>query len=399
MHGMLLQSTAPPTLHKDPPSVCLAILGTRGIPAAYGGFETFAEQLAIRLVQRGHQVTVYAEADRPGLPDTWYQGVRVRHIHRPNWGPASVIGYDCRCLADARRGHQLLYMLGYGVAWACWWARKVWGQKVWLNIDGLEWSRSKWAFPARAYLRAMEWVSSWAPTRVLADAQAIADRYRRLYPSGVPCSFIAYGALLVDAITADEQPDVLRRWGLQPWCYALVVARPEPENHLLEIIEGYSRSDCDWSLIIVGDVKPVNIYQKRLLAHASQRVRFIGGVYDSHVLTTLRCHAACHFHGHSVGGTNPSLLEALACGNLIIAHDNSFNREVARDVALYFQSPAQLADHLNTVRALTPEARQAASDRARTIVARYYTWSDIADAYEVLLCTEVLGGPHPVRQP
>ena len=148
----------------------LALLGTRGIPAGYGGFETFAQQLAVRLARRGHQVTVYAEADRAGLPDSWYEGVRIRHIQRPRWGATSVIAYDCGCLRDARRGYDLLYMLGYGAAWACWWNRKILGQKVWLNVDGLEWARSKWGRVARGYLRAMEWVSSWAPTRVLADA-------------------------------------------------------------------------------------------------------------------------------------------------------------------------------------------------------------------------------------
>lgn len=378
-----------PDLVRQAGALSVALLGTRGIPAGYGGFETFAEQLAVRLVQRGHRVTVYAEADRPGLPDTWHQGVRVRHIHRPHWGPASVIGYDCRCLADARRGHDLLYMLGYGAAWACWWARKVWGQKVWLNVDGLEWARSKWGRLARTYLRAMEWVSSWAPTRVLADAQAIADRYGRLYPGGVPCSFIAYGAPLVDADA--QSADALTRWGLRTGGYVLVVARPEPENHLLEIVEGHARSACDWPLVVVGDVKPVTPYQKRLLALASDRVRLIGGVYDPAMLTGLRLHAACHVHGHSVGGTNPSLLEALACGNVVIAHDNPFNREVARDAAVYFQSAAQLTRCLDSVRAWAPEVRQAAMDRARAIVARHYTWAHITDAYEALMRAEVAG--------
>lgn len=375
----------------------LALLGTRGIPAAYGGFETFAEQLAVRLVQRGHQVTVYAEADQAGLPDTWYQGVRIRHIYRPHWGPASVIGYDCRCLSDARHEYDLLYMLGYGAAWACWWARTVWGQKVWLNVDGLEWSRSKWGWLACTYLRVMEWVSSWAPNRVLADAQAIADRYRRLYPNGAPCSFIPYGAPLVDIGAQSELPDVLARFGLQASGYVLVVARPEPENHLLEIVEGHARSACDWPLVVVGDVKPVNSYQRRLLAQASHRVRFIGGVYTPQVLTGLRLHAACHVHGHSVGGTNPSLLEALACGNVVVAHDNPFNREVARDAALYFQSAAQLTECLDSVSAWTPVARQMATECARTIVARYYTWVHITDAYESLMRAEV-GSFEPLAQ-
>lgn len=365
----------------------IALLGTRGIPANYGGFETFAEQLATRLVARGHQVTVYAEAERAGLPDTWHLGVRIRHIHRPRWGAASVIAYDCRCLGDARQGYDLLYMLGYGAAWACWWARKVWGQKVWINVDGLEWARSKWSPLARAYLRAMESISAWAPTRVLADAQAIADRYAQHYPQGAPCSFIAYGAPLVDANTYTA--DALAQWGLQSGNYALVVARPEPENHLLEIVRGHALFTGDWPLVIVGDIQATTPYQKALLTLASHRVKLLGGIYDSHQLTSLRIHAGCHIHGHSVGGTNPSLLEALACGNIVIAHSNPFNREVARDAALYFESAPMLAEQLTHVRALTPIARQSIADQARQIIATHYTWDGITDAYEALMQAEV----------
>lgn len=367
----------------------LALLGTRGIPAGYGGFETFAEQLAVRLVQRGHQITVYAEADRPGLPDTWYQGVRIRHVQRPRWGAASVIGYDCRCLRDARQGYDLLYMLGYGAAWACWWNRSLLGQRVWLNVDGLEWARSKWGSLARLYLRAMEWVSSRAPTRVLADAQAIADRYTRIYPRGVPCSFIAYGADLPEIPPPAAQD--LSRWNLQAGEYVLVVARPEPENHVLDIIEGHARWGGDWPLVVVGDVRPVTPYQKRLLALASDRVRFIGGVYDPGLLTGLRMGAGCHVHGHSVGGTNPSLLEALACGNVVVAHDNPFNREVARDAARYFQTGPQLAEALAWVSALTAPQRQAVASRARGIVAQHYSWDLITTQYESLMRAECAG--------
>ncbi len=384
MHLTLAATTTTGTAQH--PSLKVALLGTRGIPAAYGGFETFAQQLAVRLVQRGHQVTVYAEADRPGLPDTWFEGVRVRHIPRPRWGAASVIGYDCRCLHDARHGHDLLYMLGYGAAWACWWSRTVFRQKIWLNVDGLEWARSKWGRLARTYLRAMEWVSSWAPTRVLADAQAIADRYRSLYPRGVPCSFIAYGAQLPEHPA--QQVQDLSSWGLHAGAYVLVVARPEPENHVLEILEGHARWAGDWPLVVVGDVQPVTAYQKRLLALAGDRVRLLGGIYDAGQLTALRLGAACHVHGHSVGGTNPSLLEALACGNVVIAHDNPFNREVARDAAEYFQTEGQLADALARVRALAPDARAALAARGRGIVARHYGWEQITDQYEALMRAE-----------
>jgi glycosyltransferase involved in cell wall biosynthesis len=360
-------------------------LGARGIPASYGGFETFAEQLSIRLVERGHEVTVYAETSESSVEDTFYQGVRVRHKRRPRWGAASVLAYDCACLWDARRGYDLVYMLGYGAAWACWWPR-VFGVPVWINVDGLEWARSKWGRAARIYLRCMEWVASRVATRLIADAEAIAQRFRETYPKGAPSSFIAYGAELVQ--DRDVDPSVLSAWGLKPRRYMLVVARPEPENHILEIVQGYEMHGGDWPLVVVGDVSGATAYQQLLRQHASDRVRFVGGIYDTGQLASLRVHAACYLHGHSVGGTNPSLLEALACGNWVIAHDNPFNREVARDAADYFATPEQLARSLDLLVDQSDAMLPQRSQRARDIVAEHYTWDSIADAYEALMHSE-----------
>jgi glycosyltransferase involved in cell wall biosynthesis len=276
-------------------------------------------------------------------------------------------------------------MLGYGAAWACWWPR-VFGVPVWINVDGLEWARSKWGRAARIYLRCMEWVTSRVATRLIADAEAIAQRFRETYPKGAPSSFIAYGAELVQ--DRDVDPSVLSAWGLKPRRYMLVVARPEPENHILEIVQGYEMHEGDWPLVIVGDVSGATAYQQLLRQHASDRVRFVGGIYDTGQLASLRVHAACYLHGHSVGGTNPSLLEALACGNWVIAHDNPFNREVARDAADYFATPEQLARSLDLVVDQSDAMLPQRSQRARDIVAEHYTWDGIADAYEALMHSE-----------
>lgn len=356
----------------------IAILGARGIPAQYGGFETFAEQLSVRLVQRGFDVTVYAECDDVPLPDASYRGVRVRYRQRPSWGAASVIAYDCACLWDARRGYDLVYMLGYGAAWACWWPR-IWGTPVWINVDGLEWARSKWRAPVRWYLRLMEWMATQTAIRLVADAEAIAQRFRQRYPRAAPCITLAYGADLVDVAGVDPAP--LCRWNLCPGRYALVVARPEPENHIFEIIQGYLRSQTDWPLAIVGDVSGTTRYQRQLLACAGPHVRFLGAIYDRNALTALRAHAGVYLHGHSVGGTNPSLLESMACGSLVIAHDNPFNREVAGDAAWYFRTPDDLCAALAAMDAESPEQRARRRHRAQEIVRRRYDWGRIADAY------------------
>lgn len=378
-------SHAIPDRNQPTGTLRVAILGTKGIPANYGGFETFAEQLSTRLVARGHEVTVYAEGTGAPAEDGCYQGVRIRYKRRPRWGAASTLAFDVACLWDARRGYDLVYMLGYGAAWACWLPR-LFASPVWINVDGLEWARSKWGAGARVYLRCMEWTSSWVATRVIADAQAIADRFRKTYPSGAPCSFIAYGA--DEVRVAETDSSILSAWALQPQRYFLVVARPEPENHVLEIIQGYLKHGGDWPLVVVGNVSGANTYQRQLLKMASHKVVFIGGIYDADQLKSLRVHAACYLHGHSVGGTNPSLLEALACGNWVIAHDNPFNREVARDAADYFRSPEELAQYLDQRVNHAAAEQQQRSGRARRIVAEHYTWNHIVDAYEMLMRSE-----------
>lgn len=360
----------------------VAILGTRGIPAAYGGFETFAEQLAVRLVQRGYAVTVYAEAEGDCPPDFSYKGVRVRYRRRPKWGPASVIAYDCKCLWDARREYDLAYMLGYGAAWACWLPR-VWGTPVWINVDGLEWVRSKWGLVARLYLKLMESIAARSATRIVADAEAIAQRFREHYPRGAKCITIAYGADVVDVTLVSK--NYLSEWGFEPGRYFLIVARPEPENHILEMIEGYLQYDTEWPLVVVGDINGSTSYQRRLIALRSERVRLIGGIYDHQKLTSLRAHASLYFHGHSVGGTNPSLLEAMACGNLVLAHDNIFNREVAGDSASYFKTADDISLAISSLFSLSEnsllERRQKLQERVHT----QYSWELITDKYVKML--------------
>jgi len=338
------------------------------------------------MAARGHAITVYAEnPDSKERPDEMVEGVRVRYRRRPPLGAASVLAYDCSCLWDARKNYDLVYMLGYGAAWACWLPR-VFGVPVWINVDGLEWSRSKWGRFARMYLRAMEWVSSWTATRVIADARAMAERFQRLYRRGAPCSYLAYGAPLV----TDDQvgKDLLARWALQAGSYFLVVARAEPENHILEIIEGYLQHEGSWPLVVVSDVSGATPYQRQLQKFAEPRVQFVGGVYHAPTLQALRVHAGAYLHGHSVGGTNPSLLEALACGNWVVAHDNPFNREVAGDAADYFSTPVQLAQQLNSWAQRTPFERQKRAEAARQVIRSRYHWEDIADAYEELMLQE-----------
>lgn len=364
----------------------VAILGCRGIPARYGGFETFAEEIATRLVKLGFQVTVYAESDERTLRETSYKDVLVRHLPRPRLGPISSLLYDCLALWDARRRYDLVYLLGYGAAWMAWLPR-LWGTPVWINVDGLEWARDKWPWPVKVYLRAMEWMATRTASRIIADSEAIAQRFRSLYGDQIRCDTIAYGASVPPK--QDLQPTILKRWQLEPGWYAIVVARPEPENHILEIVQGYLMHARPWPLVVVGDFSCPNRYQRRILELQSKNILFLGAIHDRVVLNTLRWYAAVYIHGHSVGGTNPSLLEAMACGNSIIAHDNPYNREVAGDEALYFRTADDLAVCLGRVVARFAAVRGGwlPASVVHPLPAKY-DWDCIARRYAHLIMTD-----------
>lgn len=363
----------------------MAILGCRGIPAQYGGFETFAEQLSVRLAAKGHKVTVYAESDSGNFVNSIYRGVEVRAVPVPQWRAASVIGFDIKCLWDARREFDVVYMLGYAAAFACW-LPKINGVPVWVNIDGIEWKRSKWGPLARLYLRTMEWLTSKVATRVIADAQAMATHFEQCYGGNTPCSYVAYGAPTIDHLA---DPGSLARWGLSAGNYLLVVARIEPENHVLEIIKGFQASDCRVPLVVVGDYQRPTHYCKALIESDLSGIHLLGGVFEPELLLQLRLGACAYIHGHSVGGTNPSLLEAMGCGNVVLAHDNPFNREVLGDAGLYFSSPPDLAAALCRFNQMPWSERNSRSAQVRHTVATRYTWDLIADQYETLLLKDV----------
>lgn len=356
----------------------LAILGTRGIPARYGGFETFAERLAVGLSTRGYNVTVYCEGEGKGRPKKM-QGVNLRYIPAPNLGPLTTVLYDARCLWDAREHFDVVYMLGYGAATFCVLPR-LWKREVWINPDGLEWARAKWNGWGQQYFRLMEWVSMRTADRIIADAASIARSLRTRHQRIPPCTVIPYGCEVVDTPPARH---ALSEWGVDASGYYLVVCRLEPENHVLEILEAFRQCESKRQLLVAGNLKR-NGYVERLKAVKDGRIRMIGTVYDREKLTSLRYHSFAYLHGHSVGGTNPSLLEAMGCGNLIFAHDNPFNRETLANSGLYFGSPAELAEGIESAETNGRELtllREAARKRAR----ERYRWGDVIDAYEQLL--------------
>jgi glycosyltransferase involved in cell wall biosynthesis len=357
----------------------LAILGTRGVPARYGGFETFAERLAVGLCERGFDVTVFCEAGGTFEPSA-FQGVKLRYVSAPSLGPLQTILYDLKCLWAARRGYDVVYMLGYGAAPFCVIPR-LWGTEVWINPDGLEWARAKWGFVAKNYFHLMEWTSLHVANRIIADAEAIESSLTRRHGKLQACTVIPYGCEVIDTPPPVEP---LSEWDLVPDSYYLVVCRLEPENHVLEILQAFQRAHSNKQLIVLGNHFTRTSYVAQLGAVQDPRIRMIGTVYDPAKLTSLRYYSFAYMHGHSVGGTNPSLLEAMGCGNLIFAHDNPFNRETLGSCGYFFANDVDLTEAINLAEREPAELarlREAAISRART----NYRWPDIVSSYAALL--------------
>jgi glycosyltransferase involved in cell wall biosynthesis len=361
----------------------LAILGTRGIPAKYGGFETFAEELSVRLVDQGVETTVYCEAVEGELPDM-YKGVKLVHIPTPCLGPLTTILFDLRCLWHARRTFDVVYMLGYGTSVFCFIPR-LWGSKVWINMDGVEWARSKWGKMAKLWFKMMESAAMWTPDRLIADAQGILEHLQSRHSRIPPVSVIPYGA---PVIASAPEIDHLDEWQLTPKSYYLVVCRLESENSVKEIIKGYLLSGSERPLVVVGGIDRLTNYVKELLQFATGRIRFIGAIYDKSKLQALRYHSHAYFHGHTVGGTNPSLLEALGCGNIVIAHDNVFNREVAGETATYFSHEQDVAGSIQAVETFSAEQLARMGALAQERVRTAYSWSLITETYYMSLASK-----------
>lgn len=357
----------------------IAILGARGIPARYGGFETFAEELAAGLVERGHGVTVFCEQNDSPRPAE-FRGVALRYCPSPPLGPLQTIFYDLNCLWSARTGYDVVYMLGYGAAPFCIIPR-LWGTTVWINPDGLEWARAKWGFVARKYFRLMEWVSTRAANRIIADAEAIATSLASRHGTLRSCNVIPYGCEIIET---PPPIHALNEWDLAPNQYYLVICRLEPENHVLEILQAFQQSRSRKQLIVLGNHLSQTGYVQQLAMVRDPRIRLIGTVYDRAKLACLRYYCCAYMHGHCVGGTNPSLLEAMGCGNLIFAHDNPFNRETLGSCGLFFANAAELTpmiDRAEQDTACLAELKSRVVSRAR----QKYSWGGIVSSYAALL--------------
>lgn len=352
----------------------LGIIGTRGIPNRYGGFEQFASFLGPALAERGHEVYVYNPSYHPFREKQW-KGVHIISKYSPGRriGSTAQFIYDLNCILDARlRGFDALLQLGYtsSSVWSFLFPGK---SGIITNMDGMEWRRSRYSRPARWFLRYAEKRAVKGSDLLIADSQRIQQYLEEKYRK--QALFIAYGA------TPFERPDrsLLAPFGLTPSGYHLAVCRMEPENNPEMIIRGWLLARSKTPLVIVGDCS--NGFGKYLRrTYARPDILFAGGIYDPQALNNLRFFSRLYFHGHSVGGTNPSLLEAMACRCLIAAHGNEFNRFVLGENAFYFEDAEEVAALLKR----EPDKNGYAAFTANNLqkIRENYSWQRITDQVE-----------------
>lgn len=357
----------------------IRILGTRGVPAAHGGFETFAEHLALHLVEREWDVTVYCQLEGSGpiFEDYWH-GVRRVNIPVKTKGAAGTIIFDLKSTLHALLTNQLVLTLGYNTALFCLLYR-VRGLTNLINMDGIEWHRKKWGALAKTWFWINDWAGSILGNHLIADHPQIARHLEtRVRPSKI--TMIPYGA---DKVIEANQT-VLEEYGLKPFSYAILIARAEPENSILEVVKAWSAKPRGMRLVVLGKYNPDHAYQVAVKDAGSDEVLFPGAIYDKHVVESLRYFSRLYIHGHQVGGTNPSLVEALGAGNAVLAHDNRFNRWVAGDKAAYFSGEKDCEITLDGL--LNDEVRL--REMRAGSLAQYdtlFTWESVLQQYEALL--------------
>ncbi|MCW9709127.1 DUF1972 domain-containing protein [Fodinibius salsisoli] len=359
----------------------IAFIGSRGIPAGYGGFETFVEEVGLGLSEYDdvsiivvcdkYQKKLYSKKTYKNIDLIYSKYSKAENPNLYYWDSTKKV------LDKA----DIIYSCGVGAAFSCW-IPKLKGVKFVTNPDGMGWWRSKWSWSTKIALYTMFWLSTKTSEYYLSDSRAIADAMESEFNRRQKSDFIEYGAH--ENIFMEHHDDIdstLKSYGLEANKYHLIVSRLEPENNVHHIIKGYSNTKRKYPLAVVGNLQDT-AYVNSLKELGNGQVKFLDGIYDSEKLQAVRYGALTYLHGHSVGGTNPSLLEAMASKNLCICHDNSFTREVTDNKALYFSDAQDISNHLKEIE-ISPEAsewdeiREAGFKR----IEEYYNWPSIISRY------------------
>ena len=370
---------------KNQDKLRIGILGSRGIPNYYGGFEQFAEHLSAGLAKKGHEVIVYNSHDHPYQQKNW-RNAQIEHCYNPEklLGSFGQFIYDLNCILSARKQNlDVILMLGYT-------SSSVWGRlfprktKVIFNMDGLEWQRSKYSKPVRKFLLYAEKLAIKFGDHHIADSRLIRSYLKEKYK--VPCEYITYGAEIFN----NENDLLLKKYDVFKYNYFLLIARMEPENNIEMILDGFSASMSSKKFLVVGDTR--NKYGRYLLKKFEkyEQIRFIGPIYNNtQKIHTLRTFSYLYFHGHSVGGTNPSLLEAMASRSLVAAHNNKFNKAILHDDACYFSNALGVKNIIEKTTRGNLELMMIKNNFLK--IQKEYAWEKIIEEYNnmILKCLQV----------
>jgi len=369
----------------------IAILGTRGVPASYGGFETFAENLSTRLVARGHEVTVYCRSHYVSPRQLEFHGVRLKvlpTIHHKYFD--TVVHTFLSALHSMKEFYDVALICNAANAPFAPMLRVV-GTPVALNVDGLEHKRKKWNWLGRQYYVIAERLATLLPNRIVSDARVIQEYYRATYDA--PSTMIAYGA----EVERRPNPAVIRKWRVEPQRYILYVSRLEPENNAHLVIEAFKKVRTACKLLIVGDAPYAHEYISDLRARArrDRRIIFSGFVFGQDY-RALQQNAYCYIHATEVGGTHPALLEAMGYGNCVLTLGTPENLEVVGEAGIPYRDESELTEQLQRVLrdgSLVHSYRQ----RAQARVKEFYDWEGVVDRYEELFA-QLTGYSHPLRR-
>lgn len=351
----------------------IAILGTRGVPNNYGGFEHIAGYLSRGLVEKGHDVTVYNSSQHPYQANEWF-GVHIVHCFDPEYliGVPGQFIYDLNCILDTRKKNfDIILMLGYT-------SSSVWG---WLypnksivitNMDGLEWQRTKYSKPVRSFLKFAEKLAVKSSMFHIADSPVIKEYLDNKYK--INSKYLAYGAGL--SPVSDEK--LLDEYGLVKYQYLLLMARLEPENNIEMILNGFCLTRSKFKFIVIGNT--ANGYGKHLVKRYKfeNRIVFLGAIFDEVKVQSITAFCKLYFHGHSVGGTNPSLLDAMAAKAPLAIHNNAFNSSIVKGNALHFSNSADVYNLING----NQYPNKVHVNNNYTTIVNEFKWNQIVDQYE-----------------
>lgn len=354
------------------------MIGTRGVPANYGGFETCVEELGRRLAERGHRVTVYCRESYYPRKQESYLGMRLVYLPNMRRKALDTLSHTFLSVWHALSRPYDVYMVFNAANSPALLPARVLGKKIAINTDGLEWKRGKWGRAGRTYYQAAEWLSTKIADRIIADSRGIQDYYRERYHTD--STLIAYGAYPQES----RNPGLLASLGLRPGEYFLQITRFEPENNPLLTVEAFNRLKTDKKLVLVGGVPYESDYSRRLKAAAGNKVLFPGFIYEKELLNELWCNCYAYVHGNEVGGTNPALLQTMASDCFTLAIDVSFSHDVLADCGIFFrkdtndlaQKMAWALDH--------PDELAGFKKKARERIRACYSWDLVAQQYEEL---------------